>query len=265
MKKYKLIKEYPLSLKLGTIIEEDKYGQLTTTKDDFLQIFQMNEVKKFPEFWEEIKELTYEILTFSSSKNNNAYKIGTILKNRFSDEDLNDFTYSEYWNIHSVKRLSDGEIFTIGDKVTLDDTEQFIGNISKFEIYKDNINVFYAGFDYITDITKVKTPLFITEDGMHIFGKYTLFSVGVTSKVNSLDYYKINEVTHLGLSIPNLIDFKWFNLKENAEKYIEQNKPKYSQKQIVNILREFDKDTTLYRPESDQYYIKYIKNEIKTT
>lgn len=246
MKKYKLIKWYPSlpkDWKIGIVATSTKKESVFYEINE--KIFTNVEIQNNPEFWEEIIEKEYEILKISSKKENDAHEERTVITNNFKECDGDD--WQKYWNIHSVKRLSDGEIFTIGDKVTLDNTEMFTGKIWKFEVYKDNINVFYAGFDYITDITKVKTPLFTTEDGVDIFGKYTLFTVGITLKVNSLDYYKINEVSHLGLSSPNLIDFKWFNLKENAEKYIEQNKPKYSENQITDII------------------IKFMKNEIKTT
>jgi len=50
MRRYKLIKKYPESPKMGTIIYEDSLGQII---DDNICIYK--DVDKYPEFWEEIK------------------------------------------------------------------------------------------------------------------------------------------------------------------------------------------------------------------
>ena len=97
MKKYKLIKQYPGSLKLGSIatsIGGDDLWKGSIYYD------------KYPEYWEEVVEVEkdYEILRYYSIENPS---IGRTTCN----SKLND-TY----NIYSVKRLSDGEVFTIGDK-----------------------------------------------------------------------------------------------------------------------------------------------------
>jgi hypothetical protein len=67
-------------------------------------------VENSPEFWEEVVEKDYEILKYHSIENPS---IGRTTCN----SKLND-TYS----IYSVKRLSDGEVFTVGDKAKTVDT-----------------------------------------------------------------------------------------------------------------------------------------------
>lgn len=57
----------------------------------------------------------YEILLYSNNNN------GAIRKDHRNDADL----------IHSVKRLSDGEVFTIGDELTFSDRNSSIGKIDK--------------------------------------------------------------------------------------------------------------------------------------
>ena len=91
--------------------------------------------------WKEIKELSYKILK--------ACPIEGI--------------------IYSVKRINDNEIFTIGDKVTLDSSEQFTGNITSFILEEDSIIVHYNGYDNLSQISKVKEPLFKTFDNIEIF------------------------------------------------------------------------------------------------
>lgn len=136
MKKYKLIKTYPNSQPLGTIISEDSLGQYVTEK---AYIFQKEDVENFPEFWEEIPE--FKILKFSdkivtnrnkSERHINIYNVlpdNTLLwdipeykgitsnpgAKSVEDALLNDSPYS----IYSIERTSDGEIFTIGDKISI--------------------------------------------------------------------------------------------------------------------------------------------------
>jgi hypothetical protein len=92
MKKYKLIKQYPGSVELGTIVEKCSFtgsgvignNKLYTNKKGF----GVESPENYPEFWEEVVEKDYEIL------------ISRVVTKE----------------ILSVKRLSDGEVFTIGDR-----------------------------------------------------------------------------------------------------------------------------------------------------
>ena len=88
--KYILKKEYPGSPKLGNIIDN--------LENDWIE--------NYPEFWQPVVEKNYEILSVITNNN------------KFIEKVYNqDATIEPYWKIRSVKRLSDGEIFTIGDKV----------------------------------------------------------------------------------------------------------------------------------------------------
>lgn len=51
MKKYTLIKEYPGSVKSGTIVKLDELGQYVT---DNIIIFQKEYIESYPEFWKEV-------------------------------------------------------------------------------------------------------------------------------------------------------------------------------------------------------------------
>ena len=108
MKKYKLIKEYPGSNSLGTIAQPNDLLQ-----HDFFE--------KYCEFWEEVVEKDYEILSYIKKGSTTC----TTTKRRGGER------HDEYWNIHAVKRLSDGEIFTVGDNVEGTSTSF---PIKKFEI-----------------------------------------------------------------------------------------------------------------------------------
>lgn len=90
-KEYKLIKEYPGSGLLGRVITLESCGI-------------------FPEFWEEVIENNYQILEYRTEGGNSC-------KAPFL-QGSHQFYIDERCKIHSVKRLSDGEIFTIGDRIT---------------------------------------------------------------------------------------------------------------------------------------------------
>lgn len=111
MKKFKLIKEYPGSPKLDTICSYK--GNVWSDSNEFTSpIFNP---KKYPEYWEEIIEKDYEIVSLKN-------KVGVIInsstiKKEFTPESLYlkaTTTICKYssdeFKIHSVKRLSDGEI-----------------------------------------------------------------------------------------------------------------------------------------------------------
>lgn len=112
---------------------------------------------------EKVQELDYEILDFK------LHKLGYATN-------CNDINKSV--SILSVKRLSDGEVFTIGDKVeSIRGTDNDSSPITK--IYIDTNKdakpvgglIIQTGGYYqakINEITKVKTPLFTTEEEKEI-------------------------------------------------------------------------------------------------
>lgn len=135
MKKYRLIKEYPNSPKLNEeFIWVEKYQKYTNSKGNGLL---PEDIEKFPEFWEEIVEKDYEIMNFRSKKSQKiAIKVNEIgnysfspWDNILSEKELLEDDRSE---IYSVRRLSDGEVFTIGDLI---EKKVVIG---KFKIGFDN-------------------------------------------------------------------------------------------------------------------------------
>jgi len=103
MKKYKLIKTYPGSPFLGKVLEPKVEKDNEDTNNFYWEGSWFNP-NDFPELWEEVD---YEI-------------VDTTIKNNLKQK------------ISSVKRLSDGEIFSVGDKFTGYSSE---GNtIRRFEL-----------------------------------------------------------------------------------------------------------------------------------
>jgi hypothetical protein len=214
--KYKLIKTYPGFNVLGTIIEIDSETRYYSENN---------------EFWQPVVEKDYEILSVITNDNEFIVKVYN-----------QDATIEPYWKIHSVKRLSDGEIFTIGDKVTSTFSKNF-GNfkIEKIKISENSINI--EGEGYLTTfqyLQKVKQPLFTTEDGVNIFEDDNIYWVNINtfSKVNCNKY---ND--DLGeISIKSLLSKKYeckavgFSTKEKAEEYILMNKPCLSLNDVQKII-----------------------------
>ena len=221
--KYKLVKEYPGSIKLGTIVyleTEDNY--MTNMENDF-RLFPKKIVENYPEFWELVVEKDYEILSLRSLD---------IIEDLENNETIN-MLLKQGCSIHSVKRLSDGkeEIFTIGDKTNN-------GTISKFEIDSNGIRVFFEEKpkNYhvsLNTIKHAKTALFRTEDGVDVFNLDKVFYINEWSDDNVLDV--------LATTASKFTQNKYFSTKEKAEEYILMNKPCLSLNDIFKDVEEMRK------------------------
>lgn len=219
--KYKLIKIYPGSPKLGSIVELKNNGgyELENSTSYFMT---KDKVENYPEFWEEVVEKDYKILFINHN--------GTIINYNESQNDL-----KFYWNIHSIKRLSDGEIFTIGDKINhshLDKDDKIINNIyiiEKIYFIQSGRLAFYVGEGLnlgIKSINKVKQPLFKTEDSVDIFKGDFYFKV-----IN--DIFTIVKIDNADW---DLLKSKIFSTKEKAEEYVLLNKPCLSLKDLMTFF-----------------------------
>lgn len=116
--------------------------------------------------------------------------------------------------IESVKRLTDGEVFSVGKN------ENRIGDITKIEIIKNEIFL-YSGntncvrLDYAKKV-KQPTILLTTEDGKEITdGEQVLYGIDIVFN----GFYKSTAKNC------NNKDVKYFSTKEAREEYILQNKP----------------------------------------
>jgi len=217
MKKYILIKEYPGSVKLGCTNEYIIY-----------------DCSKYPEFWEEVIENDYEILEIQG-------KYGSIssYKKQY-DSDLKDKS------IYKIKRLSDGEIFTIGDKVIGDYTNNKY-NINSFVINKRFDKIIINGEDIHLNECEKEKLLFTTEDGIDIFEG----DVFTTLNKNLLE----PPVTYTAnLEHKKYDKYLDFSTKEKAEEYLFMNKSCLSYKEASDIM--------LHRDIS-AHYKKIIREKLK--
>ena len=213
--KYELIKTYPGSPKLNTIIN---FGDIDC---DFT-----HNPENYPEFWEEVVEKDYEILSYSDNNNN-----------IFREKDNQGILHRLDFKIHSVKRLSDFEIFTIGDIVKCEDCK---GKITSLEIYHNDIyltgidNKMPFGFTLCNALDcfeipqKAKQPLFTTEDSVDIFKGDKIYFINTTN-----GRFNINICLDVELYKTHLL---YFSTKEKAEEYILYNKPLLTLKDIDELL-----------------------------
>jgi hypothetical protein len=232
MKKYKLIKEYPGSPKLGVTADKKDVCDFWYINDGFNNIGK--NIDQFPEFWEEVVEKDYEILSIISTKHNliikegliriiNSPKTYTHKYNRKADAP---------WNIHSVKRLSDSEVFTVGDKIRHTDTLP-CRIIEGFKI-EDNILISInsdVGVEIkLSNLSLVKQPLFKTKDGVDIFEGDKYYR-------NSGWHFESCGFLHTATKDTKFfMSDKPFSTKEKAEEYILMNKPCLSLNDVESVL-----------------------------
>ena len=220
--KYKLIKEYPGSPELNTICEYTN----NLWNDANVFINRILNLKDYPEFWQPIVEKDYEILSLVSSEKNPQHKKGSkFLHNK--DYKFKNMHPTEFWDIYSVKRISDNKIFTIGD--------------SYEDLIIEKMFMSVAGDILTTYKPKFKQPLFTTEDGIDIFEGDTIYWVNINT-FEKVNYNKYND--DLGeISIKSLLSKKYeckaigFSTNEKAEEYILLNKPVLSYGEIQEYLK----------------------------
>lgn len=227
--KYKLIKTYPLSVPLGTIVKSDDMNQYVTKN---ITIFSKEEIEGFPEFWEEVKEKDYEILEIAFSDGvicEYDGQVTSFYENK--DKFIKSFLASPAgYKIHSVKRLIDGEIFTIGDIISgFSFSSRAIKGFKIISNGEINVEQDY-GFSCLEDINKLKKPLFKTSDGFYIFEGDRFYymhkhSYHLDYAIANADFHNQDKLAKTGL---------YFSTKEAAQEYIDYNKPKYSLQDIID-------------------------------
>jgi len=95
---------------------------------------------------------------------------------------------------------------------------------------------------------KINEPIFISDDGKEMLEGDKYFAVYSTWLCDAFNVSKSSPLNHT----------KNFSCRELAEKYIQENKPQYSKKEVIKILREFDLTINEYEG-GDNDYASYIK------
>lgn len=135
--------------------------------------------------------------------------------------------------IHSVKRLSDGEVFTIGDIVfSKVQTEDDYFQIHKFQVV--NEIVIYANscpFDNLVKLPKQKQILFRTENGRPIHKGDSFW--WVDTDIYTFGWSIADEITNKMY----FHNHKTFNSESDAKEYIIMNKPCLSVKEVIDFSK----------------------------
>jgi hypothetical protein len=160
MRQFKIIKEYPGSPRFGTIVTGQQtsiYFRYRITDDPVSKPgYSRDDIENNPEFWEEVIEKEYEILSLyqDSLPGGDIYTLLEISEKQkqFFLSQLKERNHDQF--IHSVKRLSDGEIFSIGDDVTNPNCKSQTFTITKF--YPDCENNHLLAGDGHINITKIE-------------------------------------------------------------------------------------------------------------
>ena len=195
--------------------------------------------------WEEVKDKEYEILSFKDIANGRIYdsieiSLGKIKRYfcRDSDTYVTESCIEGFSNftIFSIRRISDGEIFTVGDEIlTFGGKEKIktmrvIGNPGDEEIL---INKYSLKHVFI-----VKPILFTSEDGVEIKegdDYYTVFYKNYEGRAAFKDIHGPFFTVKESLAEDRNKRLKFFSTKEAAEEYILYNKPCLSLKDVASI------------------------------
>lgn len=193
-RRYKLIKTFPGSAPLGTIINLKNVAFGIT-----------HNYTDYPEFWQLIEEKEYEILDTQIYPN---------------------------LIIRKVKRLSDGVEFKIGDKVHNPKCSSQRFTIEEFYLDCNEEHLLCGpGHINITKIEHYKESLFLDELGNEVFEGDSYYFVDRLFRpiCNTAEKGKFHGESKE--------DFTYFKYEKDAKQYIEDNKLRYSKKEILDAVR----------------------------
>lgn len=228
MKRFRLIKKFPKSPELDTILEEKDL-------EDF-------EVNKFPEFWKEVLEEDYIIESYRLTTIPRLIYTRNIQRNVityiYNGRTLNNYVIEKLENleIFSVKRVIDQQIFSIGDEVVNPVGLSF--TISRF--YFDSLSKHILANGEGTDnghvnVSKLKMApkkmLFKTQDGIRTFTGDLVYFIN-----NEWEIFpeKVSKERKNLYTIPSTL---FFHSKEKAKNYITNNRPCLSIRDVCNIFQ----------------------------
>jgi len=279
MRRFKLIKKYPGSPKLNSVFNywTDNISEQVYDGNIYIPL---KIIEEYKEFWEEVKEKDYEILSFkSTTKHPRPNEIITLDNNTYnyqikpSDiscniEEMLESLNNNYVILYSVKRLSDSEVFTVGDSVDTGgrpykilsfetDDELKIRTKNPHTSWTDGLGVYLRiEDDYRTTIRNIqkvkKQPLFKTEDGVSMYTGNTVWHTNINyTNLKNCIWSSIVDQTEPFTPIKGL-----FSTKEAAEEYVVLNKPVLSINEILNV---FNNGTTSFKPKLEELVKQKLK------
>jgi hypothetical protein len=198
-----------------------------------------NEVlSMFKQDWEK-RRPEYEILSFRDPCSSACSRIVTYQSPLFSKEDWTQRWLNAKAPIHSVRRLSDGEVFSVGDQIDATGEKcRIIGfNVAPnwsggLMVCTDETKDSASALKLITKLPTPK-PIFRTEDGVDLFS--------ISDTVYGVCPKGTWETRELGLLLePNKTNWKWFAIPYNRDRYILMNKPTLSVNEVLDIFRDHE-------------------------
>lgn len=186
------------------------------------------------DYWEEVVEKEWEILSFKNESNNQIYINRGHIWDSGSDIGARSYEYClKYYSIFSAKNLKTGEVVTIGNEYE----EGVVDNFSP-TVFGGKLLVEFKSFYFyiacnILDLTPLKKPLFTTYDGVDIYEYTDRVFTWVTD--GDIVMCEVNE-QHVKSCLSKPETYKVFSTRESAEEYILMNKPLLSVNDIIDIL-----------------------------
>lgn len=231
-------------------IKEDTLSVCEDTDGDNICPKCIKQPKSCPK--REEKKPEYTILSFTDSYNNyKRYSEGFSINLQYFYPEST-LLANQTVKIYSVRRESDGEVFTLGDKIKHDYEKEVGWEITLFH-FRDNdlarINVKCKGyvdstFCGVKDIVKIKeVKLFTTEDGVDIYKGDEFYYLAAS---RPLDTYPINKIGYMTAALGSTAAsaHKRFSTKEKAEEYVLMNRLLFNVHDMLSVrakgLREKD-------------------------
>lgn len=259
--KYRLIKLYPglpSKIKLGYIVHLGK-GSIFYAGGSPCVFFPSEHIENKPEFWQKVEEENYKVLSFML--NNKLFVLDEETDCYWSNKG----NFAHFLNISdetivSVKRLSDGAIFSVGGCISYKDSNWSKTKITSFDIEGTHITVQNSagGSCDIDNLVKVE-PLFKTSDGVDVFeGDNVYWVMDNYDGVRLLNYRNIIKL-HSSILEHKDSDYRIFKSKTEAERYVKFNKKSLSLKDVFSIYPEFKKHEATERTKHAEELIERVK------
>lgn len=263
IKKYRLKQLYPGSpygIKVGDVVNTTPHCKGRTCKRRII-IGSTKDVafQNYPNLWEEISLPEYEILSFYNEEEKESNPVLYKLRsngNYFTEDNGATFlsephltgssldSMLEDKDIYSIKRLSDGEIFSIGDKCNPTGVNQ------KNQQYVTKIWITVSGYLRISSqnfclnlntVEHTRVILFTTEDGVDIYEGDSYFGIQAGEHNGDQNLIAHNQwtvfeydPTTMTVDLTNT-NIKRFKDKLNAENYVLLNKPCLSLNDVSEV------------------------------
>ena len=241
--KYKLIKKLPFE---GS--PEVGYVSTPTSEKDGAHYWNHNWFlpENYPEFWEKVEEKDYEILSFkiiltgslaTLRSNGNYLNQDKGLISSIDGASLDHMLKlvnrdNSYCVINSIRRLSDNEIFTVGDMIIRNSKTVKLETIEIDELWGGGIvfnrDIKPQGGECLKTLKKAEQPLFTTKDGKDVFLGDRVWYVNF--ELNLYDS-KVDPNFHNG----SKKCWIYFSTKELAEEYVILNKPCLCVNDVINL------------------------------